>query len=68
MVHKSIDHKKLLWIFSYNNIGKVRAEMAVIVCWENMRVTSDVTFIVCTLIDNSYMYKPISVREVSQLL
>ena len=33
---------------------------------ESVRTTSDVIFIVCTLIDNSY--EPISAREFGQLL
>ena len=44
---------------------KVRAELAIFFA-EKARVTSDVIFIVCTLIDNSY--EPISAREFGQLL
>ena len=43
---------------------KVRAELAIF--FLNVRVTSDVIFIVCSLLDNSY--KPISAREFGQLL
>ena len=51
MVCKIVDQ------FFYNNMEKVRAELA-----ESARVTSDVAFVVCTLINNSY--EPKSAREI----
>ena len=45
---------------------KGRAELAIFLFVEKARATSDVIFIVCTLIDNSY--EPISAREFGQLL
>ena len=65
MVYKSIDHRKVPSIFFYNNMEKVRAEL-ILFSVKKARVTSDVIFIVCTLIDKSY--EPISAREFEQLL
>ena len=50
MVCKSIDHRKLSSICIYNNMEKVLA-----ISIDKARVTSDVTFVACTLIQTTAM-------------
>ena len=45
---------------------KVRAELAIFYDWDSLRVTSNVIFIVCTIIDNSY--ETTTAQEFEQLL
>ena len=63
MVYKSIDHRKQpLIIFFYNDVEKVRAELALFSI-EKVRTLHLTSFLLSVLliIDNSY--KPISTQE-----
>ena len=64
MVYKSIDCRRFVFVVVafYNNMDKVRAGLASF----SFIFPSDVIFLLCKLIDNSY--EPISAREVWQLL
>ena len=66
MLYKSIDHRKLLLICFLQQHGKNTSRIFFIFRSESLCVTSDVIFIACTLIDNSY--EPISALEFLQLL
>ena len=61
MVYKSIDHRKLPLICFLQSHEKTTSGIGFIFCWKSERVTSDVIFIVFTLMDNNY--EAISAQE-----
>ena len=50
MVHKSIDHSKLPSICFYNNMEKVRAELAIFVLVEKARALHLTSFLLSVLL------------------